>query len=92
MERGTNKRTVVYNGGIGFCGALALILIVLKLLKLIDLSWVWVLAPLWIPTALVVAGIAIYLLVLGIILIVAKSTHRKRSRELKRWRKTMFGE
>lgn len=92
MERGTNKRTVVYHGGIGFCGALTLILIVLKLLKLIDLSWVWVLAPLWIPAALVVAGIAIYLLVLGIILIVAKGTHRKRSRELKRWRKTMFGE
>lgn len=92
MERGTNKRTVVYNGGIGFCGALTLILIVLKLLKLIDLSWVWVLAPLWIPAALVVVGIAIYLLALGIILIAAKGKHRKRSRELKRWRKTMYGE
>ena len=92
MERGTNKRTVVYNGGIGFCGALTLILIVLKLLKLIDLSWVWVLAPLWIPAALVVAGIAVYLLALGIILIAAKGKHRKRSRELKRWRKTMYGE
>ena len=92
MEIGTNKRTVVYNGGIGFCGALTLILIVLKLLKLIDLSWVWVLAPLWIPAALVVAGIAVYLLALGIILIAAKGKHRKRSRELKRWRKTMFGE
>ena len=92
MRNETNKRTVVYNGGIGFFGALTLILIVLKLLKLIDLSWIWVLAPLWIPTALVIAGIAIYLLVLGVILIVAKIGYRKRSKELKRWRKTMFGE
>lgn len=90
MRNETSKRTVVYNGGIGFFGALALVLIVLKLLKLIDLSWVWVLAPLWIPTALVIAGIAIYLLVLGVMLIVAKIGHRKRSKELKRWRKTMF--
>lgn len=90
MRNETSRRTVVYNGGIGFCGALALILIVLKLLKLIDLSWVWVLAPLWIPAALVIAGIAIYLLILGIMLIVVKVTHKKKSRDFKRWRKTMF--
>lgn len=90
MRTETNKRTIVYNGGIGFFGTLTLILIVLKLLKLIDLSWIWVLAPLWIPTAIVIAGIAIYLLVLGIMIIIAKITHRKKSKELKRWRKTMF--
>jgi len=37
---------------IGFSGLLALLLIGLKLLGKIDLSWFWVLAPLWVPFAL----------------------------------------
>ena len=49
-------------GGISFLGLLALIFITLKLLHAIEWSWIWVLAPLWGPfaiilTALVVAGI-----------------------------------
>lgn len=39
-------------GGISFCSALALVFITLKLLKIIDWSWWWVLAPLWGPVAL----------------------------------------
>lgn len=35
-------------GGIGFCGALTLIFITLKLLKVINWSWWWVLCPVWI--------------------------------------------
>ena len=35
-------------GGISFGGALALIFIVLKLVGVIDWSWVWVLSPIWI--------------------------------------------
>lgn len=35
-------------GGIGFCGALTIVFIVLKLLGKISWSWVWVLSPLWI--------------------------------------------
>ena len=35
--------------GIGFCGLLSILFIALKLLKVIDWSWVWVLSPLWIP-------------------------------------------
>lgn len=34
--------------GISFFGALALIFIVLKLVGVIDWSWVWVLSPIWI--------------------------------------------
>lgn len=40
--------------GIGFSGLLTLVFIVLKLCKVIDWSWVWVLAPLWIPAGLVI--------------------------------------
>ena len=42
------------NGGIGFCGLLAIVFIVLKLTKVISWSWWWVLAPLWIPIVLAV--------------------------------------
>ena len=37
------------SSGIGFCGLLTIVFIVLKLLKVINWSWLWVLAPIWIP-------------------------------------------
>ena len=40
------------SGGIGFFGLLTIVFIVLKLLKVISWSWLWVLAPTWIPIAL----------------------------------------
>lgn len=40
-------------GGIGFAGLLGIVFIVLKLVGVISWPWVWVLAPLWIPLALV---------------------------------------
>lgn len=46
------------NGGIGFCGMLTILFIGLKLGGVISWSWWWVLAPMWIPAALVVAIIA----------------------------------
>ncbi|MBQ5900363.1 MAG: hypothetical protein IIW86_00735 [Clostridia bacterium] len=42
------------NGGIGFTGALTIAFIVLKLCKVIEWSWVWVLSPLWISFALAI--------------------------------------
>lgn len=45
--------------GIGFCGLLAIVFIVLKLLGVIKWSWLWVLAPLWLPTAVVILIILI---------------------------------
>lgn len=46
-------------GGIGFCGFLAVAFIVLKLLGAIKWSWLWVLAPLWLPTAIVILVIVV---------------------------------
>lgn len=40
-------------GGIGFFSALTIVFIVLKLVGVIDWSWVWVLSPTWISTAVV---------------------------------------
>ena len=42
-------------GGIGFTGLLAVAFIVLKLTSVISWSWWWVLAPLWLPVALLLA-------------------------------------
>ena len=36
------------SGGIGFCGLLTIVFIILKLLGKITWSWLWVLSPLWI--------------------------------------------
>jgi len=47
----------------GFLSFLALLFIGLKLAGYISWSWVWVLAPLWIPLA-----VAIAILVLGVII------------------------
>ena len=48
-------------GGIGFCGLLTIAFIVLKLTGVISWSWLWVLAPIWIPTAITLAIIVIVL-------------------------------
>lgn len=39
--------------GVGFCGLLTIAFIVLKLVGIINWSWVWVLAPIWIPILIV---------------------------------------
>lgn len=43
--------------GIGLPGLLGLIFIVLKLCKVINWSWVWVLSPFWISLALGLIGV-----------------------------------
>jgi len=40
--------------GIGFFGLLGIVFITLKLCGVIDWSWWWVLAPIWIPIAVVI--------------------------------------
>lgn len=42
------------SSGIGFCGLLTIAFIVLKLLKVINWSWLWVLAPIWIPIIIII--------------------------------------
>lgn len=43
-----NKRT-----GLGLCGVLLVVFVVLKLIGVINWGWGWVLAPLWIPILIV---------------------------------------
>lgn len=52
------------NSGVSFGTLLGLLFIGLKLGKVIDWSWLWVLCPLWIPlviylTALILCGVGV---------------------------------
>lgn len=52
-------------GGIGFTGALQIAFIILKLCRVIDWSWFWVLAPAWIYLILFAVITAICAALLG---------------------------
>ncbi len=60
------KTTASASGGIGFCGLLTVLFIALKLMGKITWAWKWVLSPLWLPTAIVLAigliALVIYLI------------------------------
>lgn len=51
------------SSGIGFAGLLAIVFIILKLVGVIDWSWWWVLAPIWIPALLVLAFVVAALVI-----------------------------
>jgi hypothetical protein len=51
------------SSGIGFCGLLTILFIGLKLTNYIDWSWWWVLSPLWIGFAALLAVLAVALVV-----------------------------
>ena len=50
------------SSGIGICGVLGIVFIVLKLVGVISWSWWWVLAPIWTPVSLAV----LILIVIGL--------------------------
>jgi hypothetical protein len=60
------------SGGIGFCGLLTLVFITLKLVKVIDWPWVWVLSPIWIP-----AVIGLVTALVWILIVLVKMVKRK---------------
>lgn len=71
MNNNNNNNKQATRTGISFTGALTLIFITLKLTHVIDWSWAWVLAPMWIPLALV----AVILLVAFILYVVREDEH-----------------
>lgn len=54
-------------GGISVLGLLGIVFIVLKLVGVIAWSWWWVLAPFWIPLAIVLAVLLVWLVIILII-------------------------
>lgn len=62
-----SSATTTASGGIGFGGLLAVAFIVLKLTGYISWSWVWVLAPLWIPALLALTFLVVFLLIAAVV-------------------------
>lgn len=59
-----------------FAMLLTIAFVVLKLCNVITWAWVWVLAPLWIYFALVIAIVLITLLIMGITLLITIIANR----------------
>jgi hypothetical protein len=55
----SDKPVPAHAGGIGYCGALSILFIGLRLCHVIAWSWWWVLAPLWIPIAILLVALVI---------------------------------
>ena len=49
-------------GGLGIVSVLTIVFIVLKLLGVIQWSWIWVLSPIWISAVIVVAVFSVILI------------------------------
>ena len=58
-----NPKSSVTVGGTSFCNLLFLTFLVLKLTNVINWSWWWVTAPLWIPVGLALGAIVVLLVV-----------------------------
>lgn len=55
------------SGGIGFGGLLTVLFIALKLTGHVAWSWWWVLAPLWMPLALIVGVVLLVVLLKAVL-------------------------
>lgn len=74
-----NDHSSQTSSGIGFFSLLTIVFIVLKLCNVIAWSWIWVLAPIWIPTAIIIIAILIYLICVMI------NTAIKNKKKGKKW-------
>ena len=57
MDNNSNSKT-----GIGFTGLLQLLFIALKLVGVIDWSWIWVLSPIWITGIVIIIAVIVLII------------------------------
>ena len=65
-----NSKNIIVSGEIdftGLIGLLTIVFIVLKLLNIINWSWWWVLAPLWLPVGIFLI-IALIFIIIGCVM------------------------
>lgn len=74
------NKTVRVSGGLSLPAVLFIVFLILKLTNVIDWSWWWVTAPLWISFSLGIVAVLIYTIVLLCI-------YSARKRELSKMRK-----
>jgi energy-coupling factor transporter transmembrane protein EcfT len=68
------------SGGIGIAGMLLVLFVALKLTGHIGWSWVWVVSPVWIPLAALLAFFAAFALFAGVALAVGGVIDWRRAR------------
>lgn len=51
------------SASVGFSGFLTIAFIVLKLMGVIDWSWLWVLSPLWIEAAIILVIVVVFYII-----------------------------
>lgn len=54
-----NMETKTTSSGIGLTGLVFIVFLVLKLTHVIDWSWWWVTAPIWVPLAIAVVSVLV---------------------------------
>jgi len=57
-----SSKSSASSGGVSFLGLLTIVFITLKLIKIISWPWLWVLAPFWMPVAILIAIVLIAIL------------------------------
>ena len=67
-----NDKTTIQFGGTSFTGLLFLVFLTLKLTNVINWSWWWVTAPLWIPVSIALVVLLIAIVILGIVSIIER--------------------
>lgn len=70
--KGAGPKVEVNTMGTSMVGLLGVILVVLKLLGKIDISWWLVLAPFWVPTAIIILILLVVLAVAGLVVLFHK--------------------
>ena len=83
-EIANKAKTVVINRStMSTAGLVTLLLVVLKLTNNIDISWWWVFAPYWLPFALLMGFIGVFLigsLIIGVVIILLDAYNSRSNR------------
>ncbi len=66
--------------GVSFLGLLTLLFIGLKLTGYITWSWIWVLAPLWIPMGIALLVLSVGMLIVGLGIIVKTLKYERKEK------------
>jgi hypothetical protein len=67
MSKITIEQREGASGGLSFLGALTILFIALKLLNVITWSWLWVLAPVWLPPVCLLGLVPGFLVLYGFV-------------------------
>lgn len=74
-----SQTNVSTSGGVGLGGLLAVVFITLKLVGIIDWSWIWVLSPIWIPMG-IAFGFVGGVIIVGLLVALCRPVKKKRCR------------